>query len=266
MANDAFITSILRSWRATMRDFAEIFRRAKVGAAKNAGSGGSTGSSFENPLHDNELSRVSRGTPEKTLRVPGVPEATPSLPRRTETPLPDPIGTPGTPTQKQGVPGNDAENDYIVQWLNRSGTRGTPGTRENSNNLKISEAEAGSEFVTETAKPRGSDYGIDIGAELGAAAARLRTLGCPADEVSERARDLVAGMLRNDPRLTEPQTDPSRCHVCGERDAPHRPFIPVLTPSLGAHHWLHRDCLIKHRRRIAEKVEAMMAAEADERQ
>ena len=77
------------------------------------------------------------------------------------------------------------------------------------------------------------------------------------EEISARRASFVASVavqpieaLHN---LCEPQADPNRCHVCGEREAADRLFIAVLTDRPGAHHWLHAACHPEHSRRCAER-------------
>ncbi len=65
--------------------------------------------------------------------------------------------------------------------------------------------------------------------------------------------------LRNSPALFEPQADPNRCHICGERETADAPFIAVLTAKPGTHHWLHADCHPEHVRRLDARVEAALA-------
>ena len=54
-------------------------------------------------------------------------------------------------------------------------------------------------------------------------------------------------------QVYEPQADPNRCHVCGERETVDLLFIAVLTSELGTHHWLHHDCHDEHIRRCAAR-------------
>jgi len=65
--------------------------------------------------------------------------------------------------------------------------------------------------------------------------------------------------LRNSPALFEPQADPNRCHICGERETADAPFIAVLTAKPGARHWLHADCHPEHVRRLDARAEAALA-------
>ena len=59
--------------------------------------------------------------------------------------------------------------------------------------------------------------------------------------------------LRNSMTIYEPQADPNRCHVCGERETAEALFIAVLTSRPGSHHWLHAgSCHDEHMRRCAE--------------
>lgn len=72
----------------------------------------------------------------------------------------------------------------------------------------------------------------------------------------------AGAMLRNDPALYEPQADPNRCHVCGERETADSPFVAVLTPLPEHRHWLHRACHPEHVARMAAKAEVALASDA----
>ncbi len=96
--------------------------------------------------------------------------------------------------------------------------------------------------------------------ELRALAAR----GCTGPEAHRDAAAITRALVRNSPALYVPQADPYRCHVCGDRETPDRPLVPVINAETmtgpDRHHWLHRACHDEHIRCQLEAVEAVMAA------
>ena len=91
----------------------------------------------------------------------------------------------------------------------------------------------------------------------------LRALAALGRTGPDALRDAIAitrAKVRNSEALAERQANGGRCHVCDEALDDSLPVVAVLTGKRGTHVWLHSDCHAEHSRRIAAKVEAIMAA------
>ena len=78
-------------------------------------------------------------------------------------------------------------------------------------------------------------------------------------EAYGRACDIVLGELLNDPRLTPRYTRFGECVVCGRREGPGRPLIPVLSPIEGKRLWLHlENCRVEYQRSQRDKALALL--------
>ena len=59
------------------------------------------------------------------------------------------------------------------------------------------------------------------------------------------------------PYATTPQTDTTHCLVCNLPSSRDTPFVAVLTPTRGKHHWLHAGaCHVEHSARCRAERDA----------
>lgn len=86
----------------------------------------------------------------------------------------------------------------------------------------------------------------------------------PLRDPTKPTKALKAADLRNSLALYIPQLDSNRCHVCGGREGPDFPFIPVLSAKPECPHWIHEACHAEYVRLIDARVEAVLA-DADPR-
>jgi hypothetical protein len=108
----------------------------------------------------------------------------------------------------------------------------------------------------ESASGDQNQLAIDIAIALERTAARLVAAGCATPDARARARAIVAGHLRNSVAFYVPQAHSDKCQVCGEREEPGRPFLPVLSARPDRPHWLHAACHADHVRRLSLRIEA----------
>ena len=104
-------------------------------------------------------------------------------------------------------------------------------------------------FTVPTAK---TDRGAFVGF-VGTAGRDFFSKIRPIQEPTELTEGVATSNPTDNSQVHQPQADPNRCHVCGERENVEAPFIAVLTEVPEAHHWLHAGCHDEHIRRCAER-------------
>ena len=102
----------------------------------------------------------------------------------------------------------------------------------------------------------------EVRARLEWAAQRLREeQGFLPEAAAERARQIIAAELRNDPRLVPRQENPRACLMCGELGEVRRPLAAILTPSRGEFLWMHPGpCHSAYIQQQQSRVEEVMRA------
>ena len=179
--------------------------------------------------------------------------------------------TPGTP----GTEGKTLIESTASQFPVKKRKPGTPGTwtglcerpSSSPNRVGPQRADGWTGGLTAVLAPKlapaGEPSPISPAGVRANVERELRVLAALGRKEPAALRDAIGitrAKIRNSPALAETQTNSGRCFVCDEVNGGDRPVIAVLSRNLNGAVYLHAACHTEHERRMAEKVEQVMAA------